>query len=139
MDLEPIGTVPKQNTFLILYDGLRNEYDIARWSVPPGAWLREDGEPARISPTHWAQLSAGPVPLNETRSARRPRMRPVFGGAALVTLGLLGWLLWSHPSVIDLSFAQGGARWLVESANQGRVGLSGLRTERSQHLQSPPP
>ena len=98
--------------------------------MPPSAWLREDGEPARVDPTHWAPLSAGggpPVPKRRTRH--------VLGGATLLVLGLLGWLLWSHPFVIDRRFPQGGARWLIERVDQGRVALSGIRAEWSERLQ----
>src|SRR4051812_13129629 len=99
MALEPIGTVPKQDAFLILYDKLKDEYDIARWSAPPGAWLREDGEPARISATHWAPLTVSGVPANAARSVRKRRMRPVLIAATVLALGPVGWLLWSHPVV----------------------------------------
>src|SRR5262245_56821905 len=57
MKPHPIETAPG-NVFIILQDDRNHSdvHEIARWSVERNKWIREDGEPAQIIPTHWRPL-----------------------------------------------------------------------------------
>ena len=86
MRSNPIESAPC-NQFIILQDD-RNDsdvYEIARWSVERGDWIRNDGEPIQITPSHW-------LPLDQLRRLEQgaPRGWRRFGvhAALFVTAGL---------------------------------------------------
>jgi hypothetical protein len=56
MALNPIDSAPKNEGFIILQDESSVVYEVARWSVEKGNWIREEGEPIQITPTHWMPL-----------------------------------------------------------------------------------
>jgi hypothetical protein len=53
------------NEFIILQDDRKDfdVYEVARWSVQRADW--KDGEPIRITPTHWLPLGHLPKPKQE--------------------------------------------------------------------------
>ena len=57
MRSNPIESAPR-NQFIILQDDRKDSdvYEIARWSVERGDWIRSDGEPIQITPSHWRPL-----------------------------------------------------------------------------------
>jgi hypothetical protein len=57
-----IDGAPKNGDFIILHDGCSQE--VGRWAQEANGWVRPDGTPVRISPTHWTRVSddfAGPT------------------------------------------------------------------------------
>jgi hypothetical protein len=51
-----IETVPKDGKLVILEDGARGTYEVARWSAEQSGWVGETGKPIPIAPTHWLPL-----------------------------------------------------------------------------------
>ena len=49
----PIEKSPRDGTAIILEDDARGTYDVAHWSAEAGQWVGENGEPTKITPTHW--------------------------------------------------------------------------------------
>lgn len=50
---QAIETVPSDGQVVILEDDARGIYAVARWSAEVGDWVGENGEPSKITPTHW--------------------------------------------------------------------------------------
>ena len=48
-----IDTAPKDGSFVILEDDVAGTFERAQWSAEARGWLRENGEPSTITPTHW--------------------------------------------------------------------------------------
>src|SRR6476659_9101630 len=48
-----IETAPRDGGFLILEEDTSGKNDIARWASEAGGWVREDGEPIKITPSYW--------------------------------------------------------------------------------------
>ena len=48
-----IETAPRDGKFVILEEDARGHHDVARWSSEAGGWVGENGEPIKITPTHW--------------------------------------------------------------------------------------
>ena len=48
-----IETAPRDGGFLILEEGASGKNDIARWTSEAGGWIRENGEPIKITPSYW--------------------------------------------------------------------------------------
>jgi hypothetical protein len=48
-----IETAPRDGNVIILEDDARGTYDVAHWSPEAGAWVGENGEPSKITPSHW--------------------------------------------------------------------------------------
>jgi hypothetical protein len=94
MAFESIDTAPKDGNFVVLQDNDASAYEVARWSVEKGDWLRVTGEPVQIKPAHWMLLrtaSSLPSSFDALGGKRRDRRRvgPFAGGLALVALALL--------------------------------------------------
>jgi hypothetical protein len=51
-----IETVPRDGSVVIVEDDASVTYDLAHWSPEAGQWVGEDGEPSKITPTHWHPL-----------------------------------------------------------------------------------
>jgi hypothetical protein len=48
-----IETAPRDGGFLILEEDTSGKNDIARWASEAGGWVRENGEPIKITPSYW--------------------------------------------------------------------------------------
>jgi hypothetical protein len=48
-----IETAPKDGKVVILEDDANGVYDVANWSAEAGEWVGENGEPSKVTPTHW--------------------------------------------------------------------------------------
>jgi len=48
-----IETAPRDGKVVILEDDASATYDVAHWSAEAGEWVGENGEPGKITPTHW--------------------------------------------------------------------------------------
>jgi hypothetical protein len=64
-------TAPRNGEVVILEDDASGTYDVARWSVEAGEWVGEDGEPTKITPTHWYPYRFFPF-----SSSQAPPQRP---------------------------------------------------------------
>ena len=51
-----IETVPRDGSVVVVEDDASVTYDLAHWSPEAGQWVGEDGEPSKITPTHWHPL-----------------------------------------------------------------------------------
>ena len=51
-------TAPKDGKIVILEDDDSGILEAARWSAAAGEWVGENGEPIKITPTHWYQAPA---------------------------------------------------------------------------------
>jgi hypothetical protein len=51
-----IETAPRDEDAIILKDDASRTYDVAHWSAEAGEWVGENGEPSKITPTHWYPL-----------------------------------------------------------------------------------
>ena len=50
---QTIETAPRDGNLVILGDDASGTYDVAHWSAEAGEWVGENGEPSKITPTHW--------------------------------------------------------------------------------------
>ena len=50
---QQIETAPRNGGFLILEEDTSGKNDIARWASEAGGWVRENGEPIKITPSYW--------------------------------------------------------------------------------------
>jgi hypothetical protein len=48
-----IESAPRDGKFVILEEDARGNHNLARWSSEAGGWVGENGEPIKITPTHW--------------------------------------------------------------------------------------
>src|SRR5258705_6076884 len=48
-----IDTAPRDGKFVILEDDASGSFELARWSAEARAWVRENGDISKITPTHW--------------------------------------------------------------------------------------
>ena len=66
----PIEKSPRDGTAIILEDDASGTYDVAHWSTEAGEWLGENGEPTKITPTHWYPLARDQYLLREDERSR---------------------------------------------------------------------
>jgi hypothetical protein len=52
----PIDTAPRDGKFVILEDDVSGTFEFAQWSAEARGWVRENGEPSEITPTHWQTM-----------------------------------------------------------------------------------
>lgn len=52
-----IETAPKNGEFVIIVDDASGRFDVAQWSASR-AWVRENGEPSQVTPSHWNPISS---------------------------------------------------------------------------------
>jgi len=53
----PIDTAPKDGKFVILEDDVSGSFEFAQWSADARGWVRENGKPSEITPTHWQTMN----------------------------------------------------------------------------------
>lgn len=51
-----IDTAPRDGTFVILEDDVSGRFRSAQWSAEGRGWVRKNGEPSEITPTHWQTM-----------------------------------------------------------------------------------
>jgi hypothetical protein len=92
-----IDTAPRDGKVIILEDDVTDTHDVAHWS-PFGEWVGENGEPSKITPTHWYPMPRDEYLLQEDKESSNPsqvgRARRRFAAssitAALVAAALVG-------------------------------------------------
>jgi hypothetical protein len=139
-----IDVAPKNGDFIILQDACSRE--LGRWAQEANGWVRPDGAPVRISPTHWTPVSddvagatdrecllflAAPLPDDETeQTQKRPLTRLVL---ALVTaiFCIGGFVFWigSEDSSSDNSAAD-LEREFSRERDRASVAIGGLTAAR---------
>ena len=67
---QAIETAPIDGTFVILEDDASGTHDVAHWSTKAGEWVGEDGEPIKITPTHWYQVQPQHSAAGDVRASR---------------------------------------------------------------------
>jgi hypothetical protein len=86
---QTIETAPRDGNLVILWDDASGTFDVARWLPEAGQWIGENGEPSKITPSHWTSA----------RRARRHGFFPFFSIAAtLVAAALIG--VYFHAEVV---------------------------------------
>src|SRR5882672_8114995 len=85
---QAIETAPKDGSAIILEDDASGTYDVAHWSPGAGEWVGENGEPIKITPSHWFPLpvnkylrhedEGSSAPSRAGPSAGRPRRHSFF-------------------------------------------------------------
>ncbi len=48
-----IDTAPRDGQAVIVENDSTGSYDVAHWSDQVGQWVAENGEPSKVTPTHW--------------------------------------------------------------------------------------
>jgi hypothetical protein len=92
-----IDTAPRDGKVIILEDDATDTHEVAHWS-PFGEWVGENGEPSKITPTHWYPMPRDEYLLQEDKESSNPsqvgRARWRFAAssitAALVAAALVG-------------------------------------------------
>jgi hypothetical protein len=67
---QAIETAPRDGKVVVLEDDARGTYDLAHWSADAGKWVGENGEPSKITPTHWIPYSLFPFSSSRARPQR---------------------------------------------------------------------
>ena len=75
MQRHPIKESPRDGTAIILEDDASGTYDVAHWSTKADQWLGENGEPTKITPTHWYPLARDQYLLREDERSRKQSRR----------------------------------------------------------------
>jgi hypothetical protein len=86
-------TAPRDGKVVILEDDASGTYDVAHWSAEAGEWVGEDGEPSKITPTHWYPYSFFPFSSSRAppqRSAASDVIAPRSVAAAPVAVEAFG-------------------------------------------------
>jgi hypothetical protein len=97
---QAIETAPRDGEVVILENEPTGTYDVARWSARRGEWVAEDGEPTKITPTHWCPTPGDKyLPEDHDESSKptqlgpsSPRARPLIT-ARLITGALIAAVL----------------------------------------------
>ena len=84
-----IETAPKDGTIVILEDDASGTYDVAHWSAEAARWLGENGEPSKITPTHWHQRPRDQYFPHEDEQPRRFAAFPIVA-VGLLVMGFMG-------------------------------------------------
>jgi hypothetical protein len=97
-----IETAPRDEKVVILEDDTSGIFDVAHWLPEAGKWVDKNGEPTRITPTHWSPLARDKYLLHGSDGSSNPsrggpaasRSRWRFAAssitAALVAAALVG-------------------------------------------------
>jgi hypothetical protein len=92
-----IETAPRDGNVIILEDDGRGTYDVAHWSPEAGEWVGKNGEPSKITPSHWYPMprdkylsleSDGSSNPSQVRPARARRYA-IFSLAAILVAAAL--------------------------------------------------
>ncbi len=126
-----IEVAPRNGDFVVLLDGCSDAWEVGRWSPEGDRWVRIDGKPVRIFPTHWVAVSgdaAGsenseglsflvppPAPIQNVRK----RGRAGFMLAAAATAVFLGG--WAVFALIGSRVASSAGETIGSAAATSRA------------------
>ena len=74
----PIERSPRDGTAIILEDDASGTYDVAHWSAEAGEWVGENGEPTKITPTHWHPIPRDQYLLRDDARSRNTMRRQAW-------------------------------------------------------------
>ena len=79
-----IETAPRDGKVIIIEDDASGTYDVGHWSPEAREWVGENGEPKKITPTHWHPMLRDKYLLQEDRRSSNPSQvgRARRGGTA---------------------------------------------------------
>src|SRR5712664_941115 len=130
-----IDVAPKNGDFIILQDA--SSWELGRWAQEANGWVKADGTPVRISPTHWTWLSdrerllflTPPLSDDETEQTRkRPLTRLILAFViAIFCIGGLVFWIGSEDSSSDNSAADQEREFYRE---RDRASVGGLTAAR---------
>jgi hypothetical protein len=83
---DAIETAPRNGKVVVLEDDASGTYDIAHWSAEAGEWVGTNGEPSKITPTHWHPMSRDNLLQEDEGSSNRSEVGP-SAAASDVTIG----------------------------------------------------
>jgi len=114
--LNKIELAPKSGYFVILLDVQSGAWEVGRWAQESRSWIRPDGKPLRLIPTHWAPASGDPggsasqglsflAPSRSLQKTvpKRPRTRSILAFTAVVVIFISGY------AVFDFDFIGTGS------------------------------
>jgi hypothetical protein len=72
-----IETAPRDGKVVILEHDPTGTCDIAHWSAQTGEWVSENGEPSKITPTHWRAMPHDKyLPQDDDESSNSSQLEP---------------------------------------------------------------
>jgi hypothetical protein len=74
---QAIGTAPKDQEAIIIEDEVTGAFELVSWSSDATYWVKETGEPSKVTPTHWR-----PAPSYQRTSDQQAMGAPPDGGRA---------------------------------------------------------
>jgi len=131
---QTIESAPKDQEAIILEDDASGIFDVAHWSPEAGEWISENGDPSKITPTHWQPLPHDRYlqPAHPSSHAGRARRRfAAFSiTAAFIAAALTG-----------LYFRAEVATWVTGNAGQQDIvgAIGGQTVAQATRLAGPEP
>src|SRR5258705_1227987 len=102
-----IETAPKDGKVVILEHDLTGASDVAHWSVQAGEWVAENGEPSKITPTHWRQIPRDEyLPQDHDESSNSSQFEPSSPRARRLVTACLITVALIAAALIRVFFAQ---------------------------------
>src|SRR6202521_3196887 len=142
-----IDGAPKNGDFIILQDACSRE--VGRWAQEANGWVRPDGTPVRISPTHWTLVSddfagptdrerplflaalAAPLPDDETEQTKKRPLAPFILALVTAIFCISGYVFWTGSN--DSSSGNWAAdlkREFSRERERASVAIGGLTAAR---------
>jgi hypothetical protein len=142
-----IDGAPKNGDFIVLQDACSRE--VGRWAQEANGWVRPDGTPVRISPTHWTRVSddfagptdrerplflaalAAPLPDDETEQTQKRPLAPFILALVTAIFCISGYVFWtgSKDSSSD-NWAADLKREFSRERERASVAIGGLTAAR---------
>jgi hypothetical protein len=144
----PIETVPRNGKVVVLEDEKTATVDVASWSAETLAWLSENGELCKITPTHWHTLrrkceSDGPsgskaaavdIVEDKKEPGEAQRAKPAWRRFAAASMAAI-----LAASLIGMYFRTDVASYVTRHANLWhilRIGKIGGHVDQERQLES---
>ncbi|MDB4873247.1 MAG: hypothetical protein JWL97_4251, partial [Gemmatimonadales bacterium] len=144
----PIETVPRNGKAVVLEDEKTATVDVASWSAETLAWLSENGELCKITPTHWHTLrrkceSDGPsgskaaavdIVEDKKEPGEAQRAKPAWRRFAAASMAAI-----LAASLIGMYFRTDVASYVTRHANLWhilRIGKIGGHVDQERQLES---
>ena len=117
---QTIESAPRDQEDIILEDDASGAFDVAHWSPEAGKWISENGEPSKITPTHWH-------PLPQDQSLQQPGTSSHTGRARL---RLAAFSIAAAVILAGLYFRAEPPIWVTrDAAQQDTVGVGATGTQ----------
>ena len=148
-----IETAPRDGKFVILEDDASRTYDVAHWSPEAGEWVGKNGEPSKITPTHWFPLARDKYLLQEGEGSSNPsQVRPsawrrgynfsvdVVAAAALISLFFYVIRDPRQPDIVRISTIGGqvvAQETRLPTKDSGKTALPASRQTEANQARAP--